>query len=635
MNSIHFSNIHMFLLLWLLPLVIILFLYAAVRRRKALGSFISPVSNPKTNNMVSFPGRGIRFLSFCLALTCIIIALTRPAWNMRETTVKRAGRDIVFMIDVSKSMLATDLMPNRLERAKLAIRDCVEKLQGDRIALVAFAGNAAVKCPLTQDYGFFLMMLDSINTDSIAMGGTLIGDALRTTLNGVFDNQEKQYKDIILITDGEDHESFPLQAARKIGDAGIRLLVIGLGDEKEGHRIPIVTTDGKTSFLKYEGQEVWSKLDGKTLRAMAEATPGGRYLPVATGTVDLGEVYLDLVAGADQKEFEAKTIKRYEEKFQIFLAGAILLLCFEGLSGRVLLTCFITLLPLLHPAPCPASVHSDINAGNKAYTAGEFAEAQNFYEKALADQADQPLATFNKGDSLFRQKKFSEAAAAFAAVLNHAKNPDLQTKSWFNRGNAHFMNAEQKKNLQEKLEELHKSEDSYQKALEIEPQLSGAGRNLEICRRKIREVTQELDKQQKQQQQKQSDDQQQKTDPKNDRQGKSPNPEKNQGKNQSQNKNKQQSGDESTKQQQSHDNKQSSQKQEQNKQTGQANRSAQSLSDKTSTDNHTQPLPVDKTDQKNTQVDQTVEAILNAEKKMQEMRLQRMRLTPDAVEKDW
>ncbi|MFZ5773011.1 MAG: VWA domain-containing protein, partial [Thermodesulfobacteriota bacterium] len=509
MSEIHFTDIHMLLLLWLLPLLGLLFLHAAGRRRQAMAAFIAPAMAGRSGKNGRPARRGSRFLLFCLAVACLITALARPAWNLEETTIKRSGRDLVFMLDVSKSMLAADLMPNRLERAKLAIRDCVEKLRGDRIALVAFAGSAVVKCPLTQDYGFFLLMLDAIDTDSVGRGGTLIGDALRTTFNQVFDDQEKQFKDIILITDGEDHESFPVQAAEQIGDSGIRLLIIGLGDEQEGQRIPVSTADGQTGFLKYQGREVWSRLDGQTLRKMAEATPGGRYLPVATGAVDLGEVYLDLVASAEQKELAAKTIKRFEEKFQIFLAAAIVLLAMEGILGRLLLICALTLLPVLQPDPCLASGRALVNSGNAAYHSGKFAEAQTLYEQALAAQPDQPAAAFNRGDSLYRQGKFAEAESAFMQAIAKGKDPQLLAKSWFNSGNTRFQAAGQQQDPEAKLADLRESAGFFQKALQLDPQLAGAGRNLEICRRKIKELELQLDEQQKKQQQEKKQENQQ------------------------------------------------------------------------------------------------------------------------------
>lgn len=334
MNAPHFYNLPMLSLLALLPVVAGLFLYAASRRRAALGRFLAAGMLARTPLPLSRGRRLWKAALILLALGALVIALARPAWNRKEMVIKRSGRDLVFLLDVSKSMLAEDLAPNRLEQAKLAIMETVDRLRGDRVGLVVFAGSAVVKCPLTLDYGFFRTALAGIGTDSVSRGGTLLGDALRTVLRDIFDNQDKEYKDVILITDGEDHESAPLAAAQDAAEQGVRLIVIGLGDEQEGQRIPILDEQGRKTFLKYQGQEVWTKLDADTLRAMAKATPGGRYLPVATGTINLGEVYQDFINSADKKEQEAKTTEQYEEKFQLFLAAALGLLILEGLLAE-------------------------------------------------------------------------------------------------------------------------------------------------------------------------------------------------------------------------------------------------------------------------------------------------------------
>ncbi len=334
MSDIKLQHITMLYLLWVIPFFIAAYVYAWQKRRKALRMFIDAGLLDRIPISVSHVKRIWKYNIVLLALIFIIIALTRPAWNPKPETIERSGRDVVFLVDVSKSMLAEDLVPNRLERAKLAILDCIERLEGDRIGLVAFAGTAAVKCPLTLDYGFFRMMINDISTDSIARGGTLIGDALRRVMTDVFDNQVKEFKDIILITDGEDHDSFPVEAAQAAGEKGIRIIAIGLGDEDEGRRIPVTTKSGQKIFLKYNGQEIWSRLDADTLRKMVNATPGGKYLNVSTGTIDLGNVYTRLIATAEKKKLESETIKRYEEKFQIFLGVAFVFLCIEMLINE-------------------------------------------------------------------------------------------------------------------------------------------------------------------------------------------------------------------------------------------------------------------------------------------------------------
>ena len=329
MNAIRLQNLEALHWLWLLPVVVVFIVYAASRRKRAMEAFIEAGILDRIKVSVSPVRRRWKAILVLAALATIVFGMTRPGWNPQAKTVERRGRDVVFLLDVSKSMLAEDLAPSRLARAKLAITDCVEKLEGDRVGLVVFAGTSAVKCPLTLDYGFFRMMLEDVSTDSISRGGTLIGDALRKVLDTVFDDQVKEYKDIILITDGEDHDSFPVEAAEAAGERGVRLIAIGLGDENEGRRIPITDNSGRKTFLKHQGQEVWSRLDADTLRKMVNATDGGRYLNVSTGTFDLGLIYTQLVASAKKVSLESATIERYEERFQIFLALALACLAVE------------------------------------------------------------------------------------------------------------------------------------------------------------------------------------------------------------------------------------------------------------------------------------------------------------------
>jgi Ca-activated chloride channel homolog len=331
--GIKLQHIHMLFLLWTIPVFIGIYIYAGQKQRQAVKRFIDAGLLGKIHISVSPAKRKWKAAALIAAIALIIFAATGPAWNPIPEKVERKGRDVVFMLDVSKSMLAEDLKPSRLERAKLAISDCIDVLQGDRVALVVFAGTAVVKCPLTLDYGFLRMMINDVSVESITRGGTMIGDAIRTTLNEVFDDQVKAFKDIVLITDGEDHDSFPEEAAKQAGDRGIRIIAIGLGDENEGQRIPITNDKGEKIFLKYNGQEIWTKLDADTLRKMANVTPNGKYLNVATGAIDLGNVYQNLIVTADKKNLESETIKRYEEKFQIFLAAAVVLLLIEMVVG--------------------------------------------------------------------------------------------------------------------------------------------------------------------------------------------------------------------------------------------------------------------------------------------------------------
>jgi Ca-activated chloride channel family protein len=319
--------------LWLLFIVPVVLLPAYIwcfwQKAKALRILACNEMLKKINVSVSLKKQIFKALLLIVGFISIVIALTEPKWNPQAQRIKRQGRDVCILLDTSRSMLAEDIKPNRLERSKIAIRDLLETLKGDRIAIVTFAGNSTVKCPLTQDYAFVRMALADISTESSSRGGTMIGDAIRKATEEVFDKQSREYKDIILITDGEDHDSFPVQAAEKAAVDGIRIIAIGLGDENQGGRIPITGPNGEKTFLKYNGQEVWSKVDGDMLREVVYAADGGKYLSVEPGTtLDLGQIYESLIASAQKRQLESTTMLKYDEKFQIFVAlGLILIIC--------------------------------------------------------------------------------------------------------------------------------------------------------------------------------------------------------------------------------------------------------------------------------------------------------------------
>lgn len=338
MGGAHIGSPEMLHLLWLVPLLLGLAFYRFRWKDKALQRFAEPALLRHINLSTSRARQWGKAVLILGAIAFFIMALARPAWNPRAERVERKGRDVVIVLDVSRSMLAEDLRPNRLERAKIAVKDLVDKLEGDRVGLVIFAGSSMVRCPLTLDYGFFRSMLDDVSVDSISRGGTLIGDALRRTVDEIFSDKLKRFKDVILITDGEDHDSYAVEAAREAGERGVRLIAIGLGDEKEGRRIPFTNEKGERTFLSYQGKEVWTRLDAETLRKMVAETPGGSYLNVATGDFDLGSIYLNLVASAEKTDLESQTIRRYDEKFQIFLGFGLFLLLMEMLVSERKLT---------------------------------------------------------------------------------------------------------------------------------------------------------------------------------------------------------------------------------------------------------------------------------------------------------
>lgn len=326
-------------LLFILPAVLVpAYIWYFWQKARVLKVLASTDMLKKINITVSAKKQVFKALLLIAAFVIIVIGLTQPRWNPQSQKIKRHGRDICILLDTSRSMLAEDIRPNRLESSKIAVKDLLEILQGDRVAIVTFAGNASVKCPLTQDYAFVRMALADISTESTSRGGTLIGDAVRKAAEDVFDKQSRQFKDIILITDGEEHEgdeSFAAAAAEKAAEQGIRIIAIGLGDENTGSRIPITGPNGEKTFLKYKGQEVWSKLGGDLLRQMVYVTDGGKYLAVEPGTtLDLGEIYEELIASAEKRQLESTTMMKYDEKFQIFIAIGLILIVWEYLTSE-------------------------------------------------------------------------------------------------------------------------------------------------------------------------------------------------------------------------------------------------------------------------------------------------------------
>ncbi len=324
---IHFETPVLLNLLWLVPVVGALLVLAERSARRAIlrltvrRDLLAPVDGA---------WRAVGAVLLLAALGLIAVAAARPGWDPQPIVAHQAGRDVVFAVDVSLSMLAEDVVPNRLEKSKLAIEDAIPSLEGDRVALVAFAGSATVVCPLTRDYAFFRWAVEGLSPASTVTEGTLIGDAIRKLDTDVFDPQEKRYKDVVLLSDGEDQDSFPTQAAEEAGSQGVRIIAIGIGDDTTGARIPLTDSSGNRTFLTYQGQEVWSRMQPAALRDLALATPGGRFLNAGTGSFDLGAIYRQLIGGEVKRDLGPIEITRYPEKYQIFLLAALVLLAAEA-----------------------------------------------------------------------------------------------------------------------------------------------------------------------------------------------------------------------------------------------------------------------------------------------------------------
>ena len=315
-----------FYLFWcLVPLIF--FMVWGMRKKQQL--ILKFCGNPLLSKLVH-PGVEKRHRSktiyVVLAILFLLLALTRPRWGYQWEDLHQRGVDVIVALDVSSSMLAEDIKPNRLERAKRKISDLLDMMEGDRIGLVAFAGTSFVQCPLTLDYGAARIFLSAIDTQLIPTQGTAIGNAIKSSVKA-FRTQEKKSKALILITDGEDQTGKALSSAKSAGDQGVKIYTIGIGGDIGA---PLPNPSGAGGFRKNEqGQVILSKLDETTLQEIALKT-GGSYVRSVTGDIDLKTIYKDQIKKhIEKKELKSERRKIWQERFQWFIFISLIFLVAE------------------------------------------------------------------------------------------------------------------------------------------------------------------------------------------------------------------------------------------------------------------------------------------------------------------
>ncbi|MBU0758856.1 MAG: VWA domain-containing protein [Candidatus Omnitrophica bacterium] len=315
----------------LLPVLAIFFIFAAARKRQAMKNFGDSVILEKLSSSKSLIKERWRRVLLISAVGFLIISLARPQIGTRLTMTRRQGVDVMIAIDTSLSMLTEDIKPNRLEKAKLEISSLIDKLKGDRVGILTFAGDSFVQCPLTLDYNAAKMFLGIIEVGMMPKPGTAIGEAIRTATES-FIKKERKYKILILLTDGEDHETDPVQAAQDARKEGVIIYTIGIGT-KSGEPIPVVDEEGRIIGHKKDkdGNVVLSKLDDAALQKIALVT-NGKYYNATPGEFELDKIY-DEISKMQRKELSNRLFTQYEDRFQYFLAIALAFLCIEFAIG--------------------------------------------------------------------------------------------------------------------------------------------------------------------------------------------------------------------------------------------------------------------------------------------------------------
>ncbi|MDQ8183574.1 VWA domain-containing protein [Pelagicoccus sp. SDUM812005] len=227
----------------------------------------------------------------------LVIALARPSYDPVRHSISNTGRDVVFVLDVSRSMLAQDAYPSRLESAKQGIADCLDRFESEQVGLVIYAGSASISCPLTADYDFVRYMLSQVQPRSVEFGGSFLLSAVEKVTDQVLAAERAGFQDVVVLTDGEDHAPSLDQVVERVRESGVELLVVGIGDPQLGATIPVESEDGSPASLRHEGETVYTTQEQEALQGLAKACPGGEYVNVGTDPYQLGEIYQDFAQG--------------------------------------------------------------------------------------------------------------------------------------------------------------------------------------------------------------------------------------------------------------------------------------------------------------------------------------------------
>jgi Ca-activated chloride channel family protein len=323
---LRFANTEFLWGLLAIPLLLFIFLRVNWWKRKAIASLGNKEVVMQLMPQVSFSRPWIKFIFFILAYALVIIGIADPQLGSKTEEVKRKGADLMILLDVSNSMLAQDLAPNRLENAKRALSQLIDKLHDDRIGIVVFAGQAYVQLPVTTDYAAAKLFLNTINTEMVPTQGTAIGAAINLGMQS-FDFKNGTGKSIIIITDGENHEDDAVAAAKYALAKNVTVNVVGVGSE-EGAPIPIYQNGKQVGFHNDStGHPVVSKLD-ETMGKEIAAAGSGVYVRANNANSGLN-IVMDQIAKVQRKMTDTKQFKDFEDRFQFFLAIAFVLLLAE------------------------------------------------------------------------------------------------------------------------------------------------------------------------------------------------------------------------------------------------------------------------------------------------------------------
>ncbi len=522
--DVSFQHIEFLIALAVIPLLLIMYFFVLRWKKRTKKKIGDPLLVKEMIKNYAPQKFALKFVLVLLAITSGVFALANLRSPQGMEQVSRNGIDVMIALDVSKSMLAQDIKPNRLERAKQAISKLIDKLSNDRIGIVVFAGRAYLQMPLTGDHGAAKMYLSSASTDVVPTQGTVISDALKMCYAS-FNSKEKKYKAVVLISDGEDHDEGALKVAAQMADEGISINTVGIGSPQGSTIIDELTNQPKQDAA---GNTVITRLNEEELMKIAEKGNGAYQL--FTSTDELVNKLDAQLGSMDQRTVTEDSLVNYQNFFPYFLILALILLVVEMfISERKAVSSLqlavgkgmLTKATVLAVTLCLFSVDSIaqnekqlIKKGNEAYEKKEYDNAITQYQQAAVKNPTDPTANYNLGNALYKKSKNDEAVQAYDEAVAKADNKNDKSKSFYNKG----VVLQNNKKIPECIE-------AYKNALKLNPQDEDARQNLQKALQQQKEQ-QKKDNKDKKQDKKQKDDkkQQEKDKPKDNEKNNQPKP---------------------------------------------------------------------------------------------------------------
>jgi Ca-activated chloride channel homolog len=461
----------------------------------------------------------IRMALLVAALAGILIALARPQWGFAWEEAKQQGLDIIAAIDTSRSMLARDALPNRLEKSKLAVMDLMGQAKSDRMGLVVFAGAAFLQAPLTLDEQAFQQAVEAVSVGIVPVGGTSLSSAIRTTLEA-FEKGNDNHKVMVLFTDGEDHDTDDetMAATKEAAEAGMRIFTIGVGTP-EGELLRMADEQGNTSFIKdADGNVVKSHLNQTLLQQIATETHGF-YLPLQ-GANPMETLYARGLAPLPKSDETTRLTRVYQERYHWFLGFAVICLVVEALlperararsrRARPAASALQTAAAALALCLIPLSGSGSPSSAFHDYQSGQFTNAFDEYSRLVKQKTNDYRLHYDAGAAAYQSKKLEAAEEQFNSTLNTPdiiSDPENQQRTYYNLGNTLYRMGEPAQDPDKKKELWQQALTNYNLAVHLNTNDIDARNNLAFVKQQLEEL-----KKQQQQQQQQNKDQKDKKD---------------------------------------------------------------------------------------------------------------------------